>query len=182
MDLFDLRPLDLLKDLQLQEERWNQFGWCFIYLIGQVIRQIVWIWTVLITRQFDVTMAKEGHIGWGAGDQEVGANVKLPPLKEQGLVNISEQNTRASQWMIQISTSSWRLLSNYQLLLLNFHSINVQMWWCKNYSRQSNLPPTACIISGFIVSVHFSSRVDCSVQQLPSVEKVTMSILGLKAG
>lgn len=63
MDLFDLRPLDLLKDLQLQEERWNQFGWCFIYLIGQVIRQIVRIWIVLITGQFDVTMAKEGHIG-----------------------------------------------------------------------------------------------------------------------
>jgi len=53
------------------------------YLVGQVGCEIAGAEVVGVTGQADVTVAKEDHVGVGAGDQKEGPHVELLALQEQ---------------------------------------------------------------------------------------------------
>ena len=52
----------------------------FPHLVGQMRSEVFRLRVVVEARETDVAMTKEHHVGYGAGNEEVRANVKLFPL------------------------------------------------------------------------------------------------------
>lgn len=51
-------------------------------------REVVGVGVVEVAGQSHVSMAKEDHVRYSAGNQKVGAHVKLFPLQEQWILNV----------------------------------------------------------------------------------------------
>lgn len=58
------------------------------YLVGQVAAEVAGMGVVEAEGEAGIAVAEEDHVGCGAGDEQVGAHVKLPPIQQQGVLDI----------------------------------------------------------------------------------------------
>lgn len=61
-----------------------------LYLIGEVVGEFAGAGVVEVAGQSHIPVAKEDHVRCRAGDQEVGAHVKLFPFQEKRVLNVTE--------------------------------------------------------------------------------------------
>lgn len=58
------------------------------YLVGQVAAEVAGMGVVEAKGEASIAVAKEDHVGCGAGNEQVGAHVKLSPVQQQRVLDV----------------------------------------------------------------------------------------------
>lgn len=65
------------------------------HLVGQVAAEVWGLGVVKAEGEAGVAVAEEDHVGHGAGDEQVGANVELLPVQQQRVLDVPGGQVRA---------------------------------------------------------------------------------------
>lgn len=68
------------------------------YLVGQVATEVAGMGVIQAEGEAGVAVAKEDHVGHGAGDEQVGTHIELLPIKQQWVLDVPGDTWGLRAW------------------------------------------------------------------------------------